>query len=136
MTPTPIEILIDEDTETVLYEGEIVAWLTHFELEAAADDARVHTRVHCTGCFPRKSGDIANRVHPLKIYAGDTPESVFVAYKHRPIGRIQRLVLKLDAYAKRVIRVYLPAALPDGVQEELLSLGVEFIISEDPNVSL
>lgn len=131
MERLPLEICVGPVEEAVLYERELVAGLTEFELDASNF---IKTRFTCVNCFPRRSGHgvqdhaLMTKAYPLRIYVGDDVNQIRISLNGRPIGRIRNIQVKLSTTAKRVIRLTSDISLPEEAERALLDLGVEIIV--------
>lgn len=130
MERLPLNILVGPDEEAVLFNNEIIAGLTSFELTAA--DV-VRTSYVCVNCFPRPSGHRIERAkmdntYPLHIYVGDDVNEILVSYAGKPIGMLRDVQVKLSTTQKRLVRLTSYVPLPEELEVALLDLGVEIIV--------
>jgi hypothetical protein len=134
MERLPLTILLGLTEEVVLWEGDVIAGLTDFTLDA---DMLVRATYTVRGnCFPRRSG---NRIRepgkfPLHIHVGDDVNEIVIAYEGRPFGLLRNLYVALKATEKRILRITTYALLPDELNTALLDLGTEVIVQppDDP----
>lgn len=130
MERLPLNILLGSDEEAVLFNNEIVAGLTSFELDAAKV---VKTSYVCVNCFPRPSGHRIERAkmdstYPLHIYVGDNVNEMLVSLNGKPIGALREIQVKLSTTQKRLVRLTSYVPLPEDLEVALLDLGVEIIV--------
>jgi hypothetical protein len=127
MEALPLSVLIGPKEELVLFNDEIVAGLTFFELDASD---RIRTTFTCTNCFPRPSGHRVREIgkYPLRIRTGDDIDHAMVTYVGRPISGVRKVFVCLNAAVKRTVRVTTYTKLPDKLNTALLDLGVEVIV--------
>jgi hypothetical protein len=136
MEQLPLTILIGPVEEAVLFENEVIAGLTDFELDASKF---VRTTFSCCNCFPRRSGHRAPNqekgieAYPLRIYVGDDVNEISVNFQGKPISHLGPLYIALGATRKRIVRITSYVPLPDELNTALLDLGVEVIV-QPPDV--
>lgn len=128
MERLPLTILIGPTEEAILWEGEIIAGLTDFELDASNLVRATYTVRG--NCFPRPSGHKvrSHNEYPLRIHVGDDVNEVVTAHKGRPFGFLRSVYVALKATQKRIVRITSYVPLPDDLNTALLDLGVEVIV--------
>ena len=127
MERLPLSILISPVEEVVLFENEIVAGLTDFELDTTK---HVRTTLSCANCFPRRSGHSvhSHSEYPLRIHIGDDVNEIVVAYDGKQLSHLGPLYIALGTTRKRIVRITSYVPLPDKLNTALLDLGVEVIV--------
>jgi hypothetical protein len=127
MEQLPLHVILGPDEELVLFNGEIVAGVTHFELNA---HTHVETTFKCVNCFPRPSGHRVKEPgkYPLHLYVGDNVNEVVVSLDGKPIGMLREIQVKLSTTQKRIVRLTSYVPLPEELEVALLDLGVEIIV--------
>ena len=133
MERLPLSILIGPVEEAILFENEIVAGLTDFELDTSK---HVRTTFSCCNCFPRRSGHgiRSHSEYPLRIHVGDNVNEIVVAYEGKQLSLLGPLYIALGATRKRIVRITSYVPFPDELNTALLDLGVEVIVQppDDP----
>jgi hypothetical protein len=127
MERLPLHIILGPDEELVLVNGEIVAGVTDFELDAST---HVKTTFTCVNCFPRPSGHRVGEPgkYPLHIYVGDDVNEIVVSLNGKPVGMLREIQVKLSTTQKRIVRITSYVPLPEELEVALLDLGVEIIV--------